>query len=369
MKPDHSKKLGHLLVDFINADGTENALHSFLHNLQYNFSFSTDFYQRVKNLFPSINIFAASLNRDEYKLLELLLAKNRIVEKLNDQFKLINYGIENYDPFSRTISLTSLEWNHNTAGRGEKNGGADLLEPNGSGFLQTLRLLGLSIVDGPVSIKIDAVKGEIEELLGPRAAGQISNLVEKGHEIEELISRLPDGKYETLQLLAEEHRDLLGFHKKVGGIQSDCEETLRMLMDGRPFHDIPALVEFLEIYNTDESHRLMITGNNRLVAVFSIDERKYFTIREIDGWLDALQKVIAYCLIEFLKSEKNINCLKNCRTCGRYFIARQPRIQKFCSKECRKNRQPTAGVSLHTAIPDLTPSEPSVNSIAPFNLT
>jgi hypothetical protein len=336
MNSDHSKKFGHLLVDFINADGTENALQSFLYNLQSHFSFSTDFYERVKHLFPSINIFAAALNKDEYRLLELILTKNRIVKKLNDQFKLINYSIENYDPFSRTLSLMSLEWNRDMVGKQEKDGAMGPAELSGGGFLQTLNLLGLSIVDGPVSIKIDAVKGEIEELLGPLAAGQITNLIETGHAIEEVIAGLPAGKYEALHSLAEEHRELLDFHKKVGDLQADCKEILRMLVDGRPYHDIPALEAFLGIYNTADYQRLIITDSNRLVAVFSIDERKYFAIRQIEGWLDALQKVIAYFLIEFLRSEKNINYLKICRTCSRYFIARQPKIQKFCSKACRE---------------------------------
>jgi hypothetical protein len=336
MNSDHSKKFGHLLVDFINADGTENALQSFLYNLQSHFSFSTDFYERVKHLFPSINIFAAALGKDEYRLLELILMKNRIVEKLNAQFKLINYSIENYDPFSRTLSLMSLEWNRGMVGKREKDDAKGQAEPNGGGFLQTLNLLGLSIVDGPVSIKVDAIKGEIEELLGPLAAGQISNLIEAGHAIEEVIVGLPAGKYEALHSLAEEHRELLEFHKKVGDLQFDCEETLKMLMDGRPYYDIPALVAFLEIYNTANYQRLIIADSNRLVAVFQIDERKYFAIRQIEGWLDSLQKVIAYFLIEFLRSGKNINYLKKCRTCSRYFIARQPKIQKFCSKACRK---------------------------------
>jgi hypothetical protein len=350
MNSNHSKKFGNLLVDFINASGTENALHSFLYNLQSYFSFSADFYERVKNLFPSIKILSASLNKDEYKLLELILKKNRIVEKLNDQFKLINYSIENYDPFSRTISLMSLEWNRDIVGKEEKKGKMDPPEPDGGGFLQTLNLLGLSIVDGPVSIKIDAVRSEIEALLGPLAAGQITNLVEAGHAIEELLPGLPVGKYEALQSLAAEHRELIDFHKSVGGIQSDCEEILRMLISGRPYHDIPALAAFLEIYNTAEYQRYIIADNNRLVAVFPIDERKYFAIRKIEGWLEALKKVIAYCLIEFLKSDKNLNYLKKCRTCSRYFIARQPKRQKFCCQGCRQKRRPPAQSPPHAQV-------------------
>lgn len=341
MNSANSKIFGSLLVDFVNADGTENALHSFLYSLQAYFSFSSDFYERVKRLFPSINVFAASLNKDEHRLLELILMKNRIVERLNNQFKLINYGIENYDPFARTISLISLEWNRDNVTGGPRGGGG-AVGLNGGGFLQTLNLLGLSIVDGPVSIKIDVIKGEIENLLGPIAAGEITNLIEAGHAIEELVAGLRDEKYEALQSLAEEHRELIEFHKKVGDLQSDCASALTMLIDGRPYADIPALVALLDIYNTAEYQRLIITGNNRLVAVFPIDERKYFAIRQIEGWLEAVQKVIAFCLIEFLKSGKSLKYLKKCRTCGRFFIARQPNIQKFCRKECRTKRQTPA---------------------------
>ena len=76
-------------------------------------------------------------------------------------------------------------------------------------------MLGLSIVDGPVSIKIDAIKGEIENLLGPLAAGQILNLIMAGHEIEELILKCGDDKYNDLQMLAEEHREVFNFHIKI----------------------------------------------------------------------------------------------------------------------------------------------------------
>jgi hypothetical protein len=341
MSFDHSRKFGSLLVDFINADGAENALHAFFYDLQAYFSFSTNFYEKVKRLFPSINIFAAALNNAEYRLLELIVRKNRIVEKLNDQFKSINYCIESYDLNSRKLSLMSLEWNRDPHGKAPGKGEPGPPESGSGGFLQTLNLLGLSIVDGPVGIKIDAIRNEIEELLGPLAVGQITNLVETGHAIEELLAGLPAGKFETLESLAKEHRELMEFQERIGGIQLDCEEILSMLMDGRPYHDIPALAEFLEVYNTAEYQRLIIADNNRLVAVFPIDERKYFAINEIEGWLEAMQKVIAYCLIEFLKSGKNISYLKKCRTCSRFFIARQPKRQKFCRKECRARRAAT----------------------------
>jgi hypothetical protein len=80
---------------------------------------------------------------------------------------------------------------------------------------------------------------------------------------------------------------------------------------------------------------LLIGAKNRLLPVFPIDEHEYVAAGGIQGWQDVLQKVVAYCLIEFLKSNKNRTHLKKCRTCSSYFIARQPKTQKFCKKECR----------------------------------
>jgi hypothetical protein len=338
MKPDLSKKYGRILVDFINTAGTDGAVLSFLNHLQHHFSFSMDFFEKVKRQFPSINSIAAGLSEDEKKLLEIILKKNEIVNRLNDQFKLINYGIENYDPRARTISLMSLEWNRDTGGSALKGGQSGLDATDGGGFLQTLKLLGLSIVDGPVTIKVDAIRAEIEALLGPIAAGQISKLIRAAHEIEELILRLGEAKYEKLQLLAAERWEIFDFHKKIAATQTDCGDTLRMVIEGRPFHDIPALAEYLDIYNMVRPQRLIIGDKNRLISVFPIDEHEYFAVDGIQGWLNGLQKVVAYCLIEFLKSEKSRKHLKKCQTCGQYFIARQPKTQKYCTTACRTNR-------------------------------
>lgn len=335
MKTDLSKKYGLLLADFVNSDSPEDAVLSFLNSLQHYLSFSTDFSEKLKDQFPSINMITTSLNDTEKELLKRILKKKEIVDQLNDQFKLINYGIENYDPLSKTISMVSLEWNRETAQSAADDNQTGLIESDAGGFLQTLKMLGLSIVDGPVSIKIDAIKGEIEDLLGPLASGQIINLINAGHEIEELILKLAEGKYNELQLLAEEHREVFDFHNKIDRIQNGCADTLRMVIADRPFHDIPPLVSYLELYNSVGFHQLIIGDKNHLIPVFSIDESQSLAVNEVEGWINALQKIIAYCLIEFVKSKKSLNCLKKCLACGRYFMARQPKTQKFCTKACR----------------------------------
>ena len=335
MKIDLAKNYGLLCANFVNADSTEGAVFSFLRNLQRCFSVSLDFYERIKSQFPSVMAITAALSKDEKRLLDIILIKNEVVDQLNIQFKLINYGIENYDPRARTVNLMSLDWNRDTATSAPKEKESGPVSADGGGFLQTLKLLGLSIVDGPVTIKIDAIRAEIEECLGPIAAGRISNLIGLAHEIENLISRLGEASYEKLELLAEAHWETFDLDKKIAAIQTDCGDILRMIIEDRSFHNIPTLIEYLEIYNNASPHRLVIGANNRLLPVFPIDEHEYIAADGIQGWLGALQKMIAYSLIEFLKSEASRRYLKKCRTCRKYYMARQPKTQKFCAKQCR----------------------------------
>ena len=289
----------------------------------------------AKNLFPSINVISVLLDNHDKKLLEQIFKKNAVINSLNEQLQPLKYTIENYDPLSRTVSLISLEWNRENNGDLSGDDQSGLNSTNSGGFLQTLKLLGLSIVDGPITIKIDAISTEIQALLGSQAADQFNQLMRIGIVIEELISELDERRYQELQLLAQEHREVIDFHHKVAEVQTDCRQILDMETGGKPFADIPTLTAYLDIYNKAGVNQLVITENNCLTSEFGINERKYLTIKDIEGWLDVLRTDTAYCLIEVLKSAKSRKRLKKCRTCSKYFMARQPHIQKFCSRQCR----------------------------------
>ena len=83
MKPDLSKNYGRILVDFVNTADTDTATLSLFNHLQGYFSFSLDFYERVKTQFPSIEPIATGLGGDEKKLLETILKINEIIEVNN----------------------------------------------------------------------------------------------------------------------------------------------------------------------------------------------------------------------------------------------------------------------------------------------
>ncbi len=330
------KQYGQFVIDFINADTTECAILSFLLNLQRQFSFSDDFCNLVKNLYPSINVIASLLGQSDQILLDLILKKNGIINRLNDRFKIINYAVESYNPFSGNISLISLDWNRGNNGSMPPDDEQGLSDSDG-GFLETLKLLGLSIVDGPVFIKLDAVKNEIEALLGQQAADDLNQLIAIGCRIADSTAVTDRSRYEELNLLAEEHREVVEFHSQVEGIQIDCKQILEMVIDGQPYSQIPNFDHYLELFNNFGSHRMEINGDDCLMPVSLFEENQYLAIRDVDAWLHEISKAMAYCLIKFLKNGNNRHYLKKCPTCQQYFIARQPRRQKFCQKACRLN--------------------------------
>lgn len=330
------KQFGQLFVDFANADTTENAVISYFENLHRYFSFSDEVCHLVKNLYPSLNGIAALLGRTEKALLELILRKNGIINRLNDQFKAIKYRVESYDPLSGNISLISLAWNRRRNGDLPENDYMGRDDCSG-GFLETLKMLGLSIVDGPVIIKIDAVKNEIEGLLGLEAADCLNQLIDIGCIIATSAADVDKDRYKELNLLAEEHREVVNFHSRLEGIQTECKQILDMIIEGRPYSQIPNFDHYLELFNNFGSHRMVINGDDCLMPVSLFEENRYLAIREVDSWLQEISNAMAYCLIEFLKTGKSRNYFKKCPTCQRYFIAKQPRTQKFCNKECRLN--------------------------------
>ena len=73
------KKFEQFLIDFTNAQDTENAVLSCFRNLEQHFAFPPDFYEMAKNLFPSINVISVLLNDDYKKLLELIIKKMRLL--------------------------------------------------------------------------------------------------------------------------------------------------------------------------------------------------------------------------------------------------------------------------------------------------
>jgi len=329
-----AKKHGKLLVDFANAEDTDEACLSFLGNIHGLFSVTPKTVDQIKKTFPLLGSGSGLPGGSDKELLELLLEKKQLITKLNERFSEINYAIDDYDPLKSTLSLMSLDWERAAVDPLQEGDALDAEDFDNGGFLQTFKMLGLSIVDGPVTIKIDAIKEEVETRMGANTLAQINHLARIGHTISELMTGADKERFNDLNTISEESQVIIKLHKKIENIQTECKKLLNSEIAGHRLNQNPALSHFLAIYNDMQTRQITIGDDDGLIQVLPIDENIFLDVREIGGWYDVLLKAFAYCAVEFFKSKGAKKKLRNCLQCKKYFIAKQGN-QKFCAAACR----------------------------------
>jgi len=331
------KKLGRILVDFVNAATIDEACFSYFDHIRNLFSFGPSFENQIKKAFPSPRSFAEPLNEIEKALLEFILKESTILQYLNQQFSRIDYELESYDPHNRTISLVSLKWERDDAKDLMNDAGRQGVRLNSGGFLDSLMLLGLSAVDGPISVKIDAIKDEIKDIMEPDTQDQIKQLIEVGHSIDELACEFSEKRLKHLYDLAPARLAIVGLQAKIEKIRAETRSIFEMITAGKALGEIPAFLNLLEIYNSMPKNQVALGDNDVMITVPPIHESKYLRIDAVQDWPDVLADDFVYCLVEFFRHEKGRKYLRKCQACHNYFVPNRLNIQKFCKPKCRQS--------------------------------
>jgi hypothetical protein len=329
-----AKKHGKLLVDFANAEDTDEACISFLGYAHSLFSFTPNAVNQIKKAFPMRGSSSGLLGALNKKLLELFLEKKQLISELNERFSEINYAIDDYDPLNSTLSLVSLDWERGAADALQEGDTFDAENFSKGGFLQTFKILGLSIVDGPVTIKIDAIKDEVETRMGSNTLAQINQLARIGHTISELMAGVDENRFNDLNALSIENQKIIELHKKLENIQTECKKLLNSVIAGHSLSQNPALSHFLAIHNAMQTYQIVIGDDDCLIPVSPIKEKMFLEVKEIVDWYGVLLNAFSYCVVTFFKSTTARRFVGNCLQCEKYFIAKRGN-QKFCAKGCR----------------------------------
>lgn len=100
------RKFGNFVCDFINAKTTDEACFKHLENMSELLSFQHTFLERVKDLFPSLNLLN-SLPEAEKELLKLIQDEKDIKHWVDRQLSWVGYKLEDHYlmPQLRLISM------------------------------------------------------------------------------------------------------------------------------------------------------------------------------------------------------------------------------------------------------------------------
>jgi hypothetical protein len=282
MEKERIITIGKILVDFANAETTNSACNTYFNNIKNLFNFSSKFDEHIKAVFPSLDSCFEPLNKTEKSLAELIIRESTLKDYLNQQFIPIDYELETYDPFNNALNLVSLKWDRNLSEAASEK--TALLDENRQsiGFLESLKGLGVSAVDGPISIKIDALMDEINDLMGSTAVSKIRELMDLGRKIDILTTDFTEQRLKELYELCEVIRNILKLHSKVEKLQADIKTILETVATDKSLTKSTIFLSFIDRYNSLPKGELLISENDVLVQMPPINENSYFQIDNIE---------------------------------------------------------------------------------------
>ncbi len=309
------KKLGTILVDFANAKTTDEAFIAYFRNIKTFLSFSPDFVERIKKVFPLKSSFYALLNQTEFKLLNLISEKERKIRSLESQIGYIGYILEDCNYKNNTLLLLQY-----VSCEGEP--GYDY--------------------DGPFIVPIDDIKDKIQNTCHPDVLGHIEELMETDRQIHNKKNEVSIERFKELEALLKKHLEIIYLHEVIKETQKNFRDILENVTKGKRLREnFPFLYYFKQLREKDPfldyfkhynhaNTKLAISDGDFLIEVPLITERKYLKTKEIN-WHVVIENDLRYCMIEFFKHEESKRYIHHCKNCKKYFVAKKidKRI-KYC---------------------------------------
>ncbi len=312
---------GRLVVDFVNPETTDEVGLKYFQNIQKVFGFTSGFIDKAKVQFPTIDNFNNLMNDVEKQCFQLILNKIDIELEI---MAAIHGVFLYYDIYSKKIRI-------------------------GESFTHYSKD-GLCFGKTDHKEKIISVK-KLKEMIekGPTEAGSklkktdaLKNLpiLEKTSEKILALKGISKKRYYEILEYKEYYRNLNMEHWKIQNIQKLLKILLNDIIHGNSLSDSNILKKILLKYNQIPKVKVIISNEGTIQdsSPFSEDffiDRKNRSVYEYTS--QVYDWPISYCLVEYLRDQKNLDYLKKCGQCNCFFIAKDTRRQ-FCyePKKCKK---------------------------------
>jgi len=286
---ERHRLLGQLVVNFANAETTDNACLRLFDSMLDILGFKPDFAEQIKKRFPAITNMSPPFRTEAAEYKDLISQEAEIIGRLSRRFTFPGslFDLKGVDRYEETLTFLQLDY---------MSFGPDDYDIN--------------VVDEK-QVKIDNVKELIK--------------IYKDKSVKDEIAQL-DSIWTRFKII-EVHKDI-----------RKMQENLRCLLDSiqqnANFCEIPHLLDYLERYNALQKSKLLLVDANIFVRTPPINEGDYMINRPVE-WLKRIQDDLAYCLIEFLIPEENRRYINKCRKCQKFYVSKTIRPSKFCSDKCR----------------------------------
>jgi len=298
------KSYRQILVDFCNAQTSDEACLTLFRNLQNLFSFSSNFAEKMEENYPSLKKLYSCFNETERELFDLVLEGERLKWRLNSELSIHDRISLYFYPDSNQLILRL----HDSSEYGNPIY-YDFSLPKDIDLFRTKFI-------SDYGYNYRKFKKLIEKLIDVSKRIQNFNLIPQ------------DDKTKEFNRFCGLHEITIGLHVKVEEFQRYIRDILESALKNKnlkPFKGI------LEKYNTLHTTKLKITQDTIVDEVPVMTE----TERISNGWFERIEYYLAYLIGEILKIDGGMKYIGKCLECKKYFSRSRLNEKKYCSDKCR----------------------------------
>jgi hypothetical protein len=309
---------GQLIVNFANAQNSDEAIISLINGTKKIFNFSQSFVKQAQNDLPLLRKFKSSLIKPEKILIRSIIVEESKKGFLRSQFELLNLKLEGYDSEKETLVFREMTFH------------ASLEEKEIDGEIEYSK---------PFAKPISQIGGEEWKQMKPWTLGESQKLIKIGRIKTKFRKQLTRKRYTEIKRLAREYQSIMGIHTHINQWQADLKNTLNEIVDGINLSDSKSFRGYLARYNIYCNLRLTLKSDGLFDHYSEIMEENYYQKKqEIHGYRKtfAYQIPVVFSFVEFLKHPKNRKLIRKCPYCNNFFIAKDIKRKKCYSNNCIK---------------------------------
>ena len=268
---------GKLVVDFANAESSDEACLKTLENIQHVFEFSSGFVERATKVFPTLS------SQPKIKSKILWNKHKEIIQSIGKKLD-YHYEVLDADYLKQTLTIAELH-----------SARSDEWDPDA---------------------------GEPREL-PVREIAEISDKIDL-ETVEPLV-----GVWNQMYIL--------NGHKQIDSIRKDLRDLLEQIIEGKNLYRNHLIRELLSAYDEMSKPKLVITKNGAITEEHTFSEESYLTKEawESPHWTLLHKEPLAYCLVKHILADEKREYVRKCEECKRFYISKTRRERKFCSDKCR----------------------------------
>ncbi len=319
---------GQAIVNFINAETTDDACLGLIKHIKRMQGFSSSFEKKVLNAFPLLSTYS-SLPKAEKKLFDYVHKEEVLVNKVGGTLAYIMAELKSYDPVKKTLSYRT----------------APPIDPMNSRNGEASELVEESIRDIEKKLSKEfALLGDIYPEYKDWKFREADELARVGEGILDLKRTIPKSRYSDINELSKAYPKILSEHKQIQEHQRILEKIFNSIIKGKIPIKTKIFKLFLQEYNSYCKVEIRSSPGGYLYNEMLFPSEDSF-IRlnvneksEENSWFEPYRIATIFYLVEFVKSLRDSGWknVKRCPYCKQLFLAKNVRRQKCYSESCSK---------------------------------